>query len=264
MVDLTSNASRTHQLVPWLTMLALSILAWILTLQQAWGMFALALPQIGTMGLAFGPFLGYWTLMMVAMMFPALTPVVAMHYQQAVQQIRPLRALGQMLLFLGMYLLPWTLFGVPAFFLARLSEYWVGRAPALSLSLGLMLLLVSGFYQMTPLKQRFLARCNSMLCGVTMSSAVFSLRAQLVEGLTHGLQCLGCCSTLMLIMVAVGLMSVPWMFLLTVVIFLEKNGRHSTRFSFFVGFALLVFAALALAEPALLPGVVQPLTPGLV
>jgi predicted metal-binding membrane protein len=66
----------------------------------------------------------------------------------------------------------------------------------------------------------------------------------------------------MLVMIAVGLMSFPWMFLLTLVIFLEKIWRQGVRFSFFVGFGLLVFAVLALAEPALLSGVVRPLTPG--
>ncbi len=70
--------------------------------------------------------------------------------------------------------------------------------------------------------------------------------------------CLGCCGGLMLVMVVVGLMNLPWMVLLTVVIFVEKTWRQGARLSFFVGFRLLVFAVLALAVPALLAGLYQP------
>lgn len=225
-------------------------------------MFSLSLPQFGTMGLALGPFLFYWILMMGAMMLPALAPTVVLRYQSAVQQSSPQNAFARMLLFLCAYLLPWTLCGIPAFFLARLGEYLVLRAPTLGIGLGITLLLVSGLYQMTPLKAHFLARCNPSLCCTRVPSTARSLVAQLSDGLLHGFECLGCCGFLMLVMIAVGLMSVPWMLLLTLVIFLEKTWRQGPRFGFFVGFGLLVFAALALAEPALLSGVARPLVTG--
>ena len=262
MFDLTRNPSRTHLWVPWFTIFALATLMWIPTLQQAWQMGLLAMPQFGTMGLALGPFLVYWTLMMGAMMLPALTPTMTLRYQRATQQSHALKAFVQMLLFICAYLAPWMLFGVPAFFLAGLGQYWVLHAPTLSLGLGIALLLISGCYQMTPLKTRFLRNCNPSLCCSITSYNARSIVAQLREGLVHGVECLGCCGALMLVMVAVGLMSVPWMLVLTLVVFLEKTWSRGARFSFFVGFALLVFAALALAEPALLSGVVRPFAAG--
>lgn len=56
----------------------------------------------------------------------------------------------------------------------------------------------------------------------------------------------------MLVMEVVGLMNLPWMLLLSIIIFLEKTWNQGACFSFFVGFGLLIFAALALAEPVLL------------
>jgi predicted metal-binding membrane protein len=64
----------------------------------------------------------------------------------------------------------------------------------------------------------------------------------------------------MLVMVAVGVMNLPWMLLLTALIFLEKTWRYGERLSFFIGFGLLIFATFVLAEPALLAGLSRPLS----
>lgn len=247
----------SRPLLPWITVFLLSALAWISVFQQSLSMYLLATPAIGTMGLPPGSFVLFWTIMMVAMMFPALAPTLAMRYQYQRRQSRAdLFLFFQMLTFLSGYLLIWTLSGIPVFWLAELEKELAFHVPELGLALGIVLLLVIGFYQMTPLAKYYLTRCNVFLCCDARSSS--SLFSQFREGLRHGLHCLGCCGGLMLVMEVVGLMNLPWMILLTVAIFLEKTWHQGERLSFFVGFSLLIFAMLALAEPALLAGVYLP------
>jgi predicted metal-binding membrane protein len=50
-------------------------------------------------------------------------------------------------------------------------------------------------------------------------------------GVSHGAYCLGCCWALMAILVVVGLMSLPWMAVLTVLFVAEKNWRHGAGLS---------------------------------
>lgn len=83
-----------------------------------------------------GPFILFWTIMMVAMMFPTLAPTVAARYQRQSQQVGDKRAFLHMLIFLLGYLLIWALFGGPAFLLAWLGEHLVLHAPALAIGQG--------------------------------------------------------------------------------------------------------------------------------
>jgi hypothetical protein len=48
-------------------------------------------------------------------------------------------------------------------------------------------------------------------------------------GYGHGLYCLGCCWALMLLGFAAGVVSIPWMAILTLVIVFEKTGRGGDR-----------------------------------
>lgn len=256
MSNMTQSPLPARNSLPWLIVCALSLLAWIATVYQTWHMLILANPLFGTMGLTLWPFLGSWTVMMIAMMFPALAPTIATRYHQS-QQNAQIYIFGRMLVFLLGYLAAWVAFGVPTFFLARLGEYVALHTPAPGIGLGIILLVVIGLYQMTPLEKRSLAHCNpSLCCSVPQTSS--PMYTQLGAGLKHGLYCLGCCGSLMLVMVAVGLMNLPWMILLTLIIFLEKTWKQGIRLSFFVGFSLLIFAVLALAEPALLAGLYRP------
>ena len=65
-------------------------------------------PRPGTMGLTWLGFIGLWTLMMGAMMVPALTPLAVLYAGDG--RGWPARAAG----LTGGYLLSWALFGVLA------------------------------------------------------------------------------------------------------------------------------------------------------
>jgi hypothetical protein len=60
-------------------------------------------------------------------------------------------------------------------------------------------------------------------------------------GLHHGLFCLGCCWSLMLLMFAVGTGNLSWMLLLGAVMAVEKNTRIGRLLSPLLGLALLAW-----------------------
>lgn len=240
----------------WFLTLLLALLAWIPTLQQTLSM--LSMHMYGTMGMAPGPFLFFWTVMMAAMMLPALAPTVSVRFETLCQQtpgtvVRMARSGA----FIFGYLLTWCLFGLPVFCLGLLSDQLVQHEPFLGLGLGVVLFFAVGLYQLTPLKKHCLVHCNPALCCHTAVSSTSSANAVFIDmrdGLRHSLSCLGCCAGLMLILIAVGLMNLTWMVLVTVLIFLEKTWAQGSRLSLFIGVALIFYGILAAADPLLLPG----------
>jgi predicted metal-binding membrane protein len=73
-------------------------------------------------------------------------------------------------------------------------------------------------------------------------------------GLAHGLVCLGCCWLLFVILFPLGIMNIAAMALLTALIFAEKALPHGELTSRVAGAALVLYGALVLLDPALLPG----------
>lgn len=80
---------------------------------------------------------------------------------------------------------------------------------------------VAGLYQFTTLKHICLSRCRSPLAFVAQHWRHGRVGA-LKMGLRHGLYCFGCCWTLFAVLVATGVMSVAWVLLLTLLVFVEK------------------------------------------
>ena len=58
-------------------------------------------------------------------------------------------------------------------------------------------------------------------------------------GLKHGTYCLGCCWALFAVLVAAGIMSVAWMLLLTLLVFVEKLFPQGERISAAIGVAFV-------------------------
>ncbi|MGY3568197.1 copper chaperone [Sinomonas sp. RB5] len=87
-------------------------------------------PGPGTMGLDLAGFLLVWSLMMAAMMFPALAPL-ATAYLRSLRAVPdpPLRAARTAALVAG-YLVSWAVFGAIAFVLALLAAQLAMGAPA--------------------------------------------------------------------------------------------------------------------------------------
>lgn len=240
----------------WIITFTLAISAWIPTVQQTLSM--LPIQMYGTMGMTLPPFLLFWTIMMAAMMLPALAPTISLQYTSMhIQTPNAFMHAVRISTFIIGYLCVWLLCGIPAFFLALLGAQLVFHAPIAGVGFGIIVFIVAGLYQMTPLKRRCLAHCNPSIedhsaCHRTMPPAGWFSDAK--SGLLHGLFCLGCCGNLMLILLAVGFMNLSWMLLVTVVIFLEKVWSRGPWLSFYLGAALLFYGLLAFIDPALLPG----------
>src|SRR6476619_5099168 len=91
-----------------------------------------------TSGLAaFGSFVGMWTVMMAAMMLPGSLPVIVGH---ARSRRWPVAAAA---LFATTYVATWTLFGI--------ASYDVYRAHSTTLTI--VITVLAGIYELTPLKR---------------------------------------------------------------------------------------------------------------
>jgi len=194
-----------------------------------------------------GFFSASWTVMTIAMMLPTTLPLVIIFDRLASE--RRLR-LGLVALLIAGYLVVWALFGIvvdvtviATSALAQASP-WVGQRAWTG---GSLVLLVAGLYQFTSLKHRCLEKCRSPLSfviehwrGRREAWEAFHL------GLHHGLFCVGCCWTLMLLMVGVGLGSVSWMLILGAVMAVEKNVPWGRHLSTPLGIGLIVWSGVAL------------------
>jgi predicted metal-binding membrane protein len=187
-----------------------------------------------------------WMLMIVAMMLPTSLPLVVL-FRGIVRQRADRRQLIGVLL-LG-YLSVWTLFGMvvhagDAMLHALVaSQIWLTDRASL---IGSATLLVAGAYQFTPLKYHCLDRCRSPLAfivgrwrGRQPAGEAFRL------GVAHGLFCVGCCWSLMLVMFAVGVGSLGWMLVLGAVMATEKNVSWGRRLSAPLGALLLAGGLIA-------------------
>ena len=106
----------------------------------------------------------------------------------------------------------------------------------------------AGLYELTPIKQRSLRRCRML------RDDAGALRS----GLVHGVDCVGCSGGLMLVLFAVGVMSLAWMAVVAAVIFAEKvlpQGRRLTRA---VAVGLVVLGIGVAAAPRSVPGLTEP------
>jgi len=240
---------------------ALIVLAWLILL--AWGQSPygryLDHQQLGEveLGLDGGPllvalaFVGGWTLMTFAMMLPTSLPLITMF--QTVTGRRDDRRRLAALLVAG-YVLVWAAFGVLAhagdlgLHLAVERSAWLeGRAWVL----GGATLLLAGVYQFTPLKYHCLDKCRSPLSFITqhwLSSGKPAAAFRL--GLHHGLFCVGCCWSLMLLMFAVGTGNLGWMLALGTVMAVEKNMPWGRQISAPLGLGLVALALVVIATGA--------------
>lgn len=206
------------------------------------------------MGLEFGGFLAAWTLMMAAMMLPALTPLTTV-YLRSIQATRSasVRAGRTIALVLG-YLVSWALFGAGAFVAALLASQLAMSAPEVASWVGAGIVAAAGAYQLTPLKDYCLRQCRSPIAFLLHTSSYRGPLRDVRVGIYHGMYCIGCCWGLMVVLTAVGLSNLAWMAVIAATVLLEKTWSHGRTLSRIVGAALIVFSFFVPENPALLPG----------
>jgi predicted metal-binding membrane protein len=134
---------------------------------------------------SFASFIGYWVPMMTAMMLPGAAPAL----------LRGARV-RSLPLFVGSYLAVWTLVGLAVYAVYRPHGSFAAGA----------LTVTAGLYELTWFKRACRRRCQG----------------QVRSGFEFGLVCVGSSIGLMVMLVALGIMSITWMSLIAALVLAQK------------------------------------------
>ncbi|PKB81498.1 MAG: hypothetical protein BZY88_06150 [SAR202 cluster bacterium Io17-Chloro-G9] len=185
-------------------------------------------------------FVAGWTLMIFAMMLPTTLPLMAMFRTVVSSRSNQAQLIG--LLILG-YTMVWTGFGVVIHLgdiLVHEGAEQIGWLESNNWVIGAGTLIGAGVYQFTPLKYHCLDKCRSPFSFISSHWSGGNELAQAFRlGADHGLFCVGCCWTLMLLMFGVGAGNLGWMLLLGSVMAVEKNLPWGRRISAPLGMILI-------------------------
>jgi predicted metal-binding membrane protein len=202
--------------------LGLAAVAWVVAVMQMSGMAMGVATQLGS----FGFFIAVWVAMMAAMMLPGLAPAV-------VRRARDWSGARAVPLFAVSYLAVWALVG--------LAVYEVDR-PHGTLVAGVVTL-AAGLYELTPVKQHFRRRCRDMTG----------------SGFGFGLCCLSSSIGLMAMLVALGVMSIAWMAVITVLASAQKFLPPRAAIDVPAALAITGLGILIIVLPAAVPGLTPPM-----
>lgn len=191
-----------------------------------------------------------WTLMTVAMMLPSIFPLTEI-FRRLVWRRRHAPLLIAALA--SGYLLVWAGLGVIVFGASQALEPVVRSLPAWTMPAGLFLL--AGAFQFSALKYQCLEQCRAPLGFVLArwSASRGDGACAFRIGMDHGLFCAGCCWALMLLMFAAATAHLLWMFVLGLLMAVEKNASWGRRIGKPLGFVLLV-AGVAIGASGLIGG----------
>jgi predicted metal-binding membrane protein len=202
--------------------LGLAAASWVVTIRQMSGMDMGVATRLGS----FAFFVGLWVLMMAAMMLPGAVPAVlrGAHASGSVRAVP---------LFLGSYLAVWAVVGVVVYALYR---------PHGTVAAG-VIAIAAGIYELTPLKQHFRRRCHE------------SFRS----GFDFGVYCVGSSIGLMLMLVALGVMSLTWMSVIAILVVGQKLLPARAVIDVPLGLAIVGLGGLIVIAPSVVPGLTPPM-----
>ena len=199
-------------------------------------------------------YLGMWMTMMAAMMLPAAAPMILMFGTIYRGKRERGDAFVPTWVFVAGYLAVWAGFGACAW---AADETGVGLARAYPVlgefgpRIAALAMIGAGLYQLTPLKQRCLSHCRSPLAFVLHHWRP-GMGGAWRMGIDHGVYCVGCCWVLFVLLVAVGLASLPWMGLITLIVCAEKLLPGGKAITASIAVFLVGSGLLTLARPELL------------
>ena len=194
----------------------------------------------GSLALVAALFAAGWLLMTTAMMLPTALPLVILF--GTITERRQNRG-GLLLALIAGYIGVWLLVGLAAFGFDYAVHRVVETSAWLHANTWLLVtlpLITAGIYQFTPLKYMCLDKCRSPYSFIVAHwrgrrPALDALRI----GISHGVFCVGCCWSLMLMMLAMSTGAFIWMIVLAVVMGVEKNLPRGRRIAQPVGVVLL-------------------------
>ncbi|MFL5921820.1 MAG: DUF2182 domain-containing protein [Gaiellaceae bacterium] len=198
--------------------LGLAAVAWLVAVQQMRGMDMGVATGLGS----FAFFAGVWVSMMAAMMLPGAIPAV----------VRRVRAEGRVRavpLFAGSYLAVWVLAGLAVYVFYR--PHGAAAAGALTVAAGL--------YELTPFKRDCRRRC----------------RESIRSGFRFGFYCVGSSIGLMVMLLALGVMSIGWMAVVAALVLAQKLLPPRMSIDVPLALAIVGLGALVVLAPDAAPGV---------
>lgn len=259
-----------------LSLVSTSALAWVVSKDQPNMMKAMMTYDPITISL----FTASWTVGMVAMMFPAISPMVLL-YNRLIKSNNDTGSgssigkdevssslvveeknnndhntphsstfsyLLRMMLFVGCYLAVWALTGIVLLLAwsVPLNTFVVMgiERKQLDIIYG-VLLIIAGAYQFSPLKTTCIGYCESPLSFFMRRWRSGTIGA-VKMGTYHGLYCLGCCWPYFLLMVSLGWMNLLWMGLFACVIFGEKIWSRGVWVARIAGIGLMTLGLIAI------------------
>ena len=193
-----------------------------------------------------------WWSMMIAMMTPSATPTILLYarvHRHALAQGQVQDKLAPTGAFAAGYLLVWL-----GFASAAATLHWAleraGLVSAMMMGsqdrlLSGAVLITTGFYQLSPLKNICLAHCRtptSFLSRHWRPRALGALRL----GAMHGGYCVGCCWLLMALLFVGGVMNLTWIAALAILVLIEKVLPPGQWVGRGVGIALIVWGVATL------------------
>ncbi|VVB87724.1 Uncharacterised protein [uncultured archaeon] len=190
-----------------------------------------------------------WTLMIVAMMLPTSLPLITL-FRALVRDRK--NHMHLVFLLIAGYLSMWILFGIAA----HIGDWGVhqiaGESAWLhsdSWMIGVAILVTAGLYQFTSLKYHCLDKCRSPLSFIMERWQGGNEQKQAFRlGVDHGIFCIGCCWSLMLLMFVVSAGNIGWMLALGTVMAVEKNMPWGRRLSAPLGVILLGWGLIMVVQ----------------
>ena len=203
-------------------LLALGAACWVIAVRQMNGMDMGVATRLGS----FGSFAALCVAMRPAMLLPGAVPAV-------LRRARASSRLRAVPLFVGSYLAVWTLVGVAVYALYRPHGSFAAGAVAFA----------AGVYEFTPIKQHSRRRC----------------RESRGSGFELGVYCVGSSIGLMLILVALGLMSVAWMTVIAALVLAQKLLPANAAIDVPLALAIVGLGVLIVIAPSSVPGLMPPM-----
>ena len=235
-------------------LLILAAASWVFTSSQMSGMDMGVWTNPGPLGW----FVTTWVVMLAAMMFPSVAPMVVAYarihgHRREMGRSAPS---GATAVFVAGYLITWTVFGLVGYGLyasaGALFPSLFSSDPGGRILAG-GVILVAAAYQLTPAKNVALMKCRS-----PMDFILHRMRqgygGALRMGVEHGAWCVGCCWALMLALFALGVMSIGWMAVVGAFIAAEKLLPWKRVANRSVAVALVVIALGVVLWPVLMDG----------
>jgi predicted metal-binding membrane protein len=194
--------------------------------------------------------LAMWIVMMIGMMTPSAASMILIYARVGRQAPTSGRPFAPSAWFGSGYLLAWV-----GFSLAATSTQWALERAALltpmmesaSKVLGAIVLIIAGLYQWTSLKEACLSYCQTPLSFI-MHHGGFRANpyGALALGFRHGLYCIGCCWSLMLLLFVGGIMNLFWIAALAMLVLLEKTVSFGNSIARLAGFGFIAAGCLLL------------------